>query len=159
MFQNISEEIIKKALTMYMAKGTRYLKQAQISKSDDTIDLNANFSIKECCYSAPNVSHFNAVEAIICLNQMFYVTLLGGHFVKDETLNDFAQYWPKVYILEFEKVRFRKLIDSTYFYGKLTLKPLHKMGDNMYYEGWFAFGNDKDCKSFIGRVKGCLPIL
>ena len=130
MFQSVSEEVIRKALAMYTAKDTRYLKDAQIDKSDDTINLVANFSIYDCCYSAPNSGHFNAVEAIICLNQMFYVTLLGG----------------------IDKKMFS-------FYGKLNLKPLHRVGDKMYYDGCFGFGNDKECKSFTGHVKGFIPIL
>ena len=96
---------------------------------------------------------------------MFYVTLLGGidkkmfSFYDDKVFDDFRQYWAKVYILEFEKIRFRKLIDSTSFYGKLNLKPLHRVGDKMYYDGCFGFGNNKECKSFTGHVKGVIPIL
>lgn len=165
MFQSVSEEVIRKALAMYTAKDTRYLKDAQIDKSDDTINLVANFSITDCCYSAPNSGHFNAVEAIICLNQMFYVALLGGidkkmfPFYDDKVLDDFRRYWAKVYILEFEKIRFGKLIDSTSFYGKMNLKPLHRVGDKMYCDSCFGFGNNEECKSFTGHVKGVIPIL
>lgn len=37
MFQNVSEEIIQKALGMYITKNTRYLIEAQIDNRDDTI--------------------------------------------------------------------------------------------------------------------------
>ena len=163
MFQSVSEEIIRKALAMYAAKGTRYLKDAQINKSDDSIDLIASFSIDNCCYAAPNSGHFNAIEAIICLNQMCYVALLGcrnklpGY--EDLGIDDFDQCWQKVYISEFENVKFKKLIDSTSFYGQLNLNPLHKVGDKMYCGVCFGFGNDKECKSFTGHVKGLIPVL
>ncbi len=167
MFQSVSEDIIKKALAMYTAKDTRYLRDAQINRSDDSINLIATFSIDNCCYAVPNSGHFNAIEAIICLNQMFYVALLGcrdrlpGY--DDLAIDDFDECWQKVYtkvyISEFETIKFRKLIDSSSFYGKLTIHPRHKLGDKMYGDCDFGFGNDKECKSFTGHIKGLIPIL
>ena len=163
MFQNVPEEIIKKSLKMYTAKGTRYLQNAQIEKNNDIISLTANFSINNCCYAAPDSGHFNAVEAIICFNQMFYITLLDGvnkkmlPFCTDMTLDDFDKYWQQVYIVEFEKIKFRKLINSASFYGKLNLKLLRNVGDKAYGDCYFGFGNDTECKSFTGHVKGLIP--
>ncbi|MEE6208215.1 MAG: FcoT family thioesterase, partial [Alphaproteobacteria bacterium] len=71
----VSEEIINKALKTYIAKNTRYIIDAQIDKTDNSINLTANFSIKESCYLSPASGHFNAVEALMCFNQMLYVAL------------------------------------------------------------------------------------
>jgi len=165
MFENVPEEIIVKALAMYSAKDTRYLKSAQIGKDTDTntISLIGNFSIEDCCYSAPNSGHFNAVEAIICFNQMFYVALLAGvdkkmfPFCADVAIDNFDKYWQKVYIVEFEKIKFRKLINSASFYGKMDLKLLRNIGDKVYGDCCFGFGNDEACTGFTGNVKGLIP--
>lgn len=165
MLQKVAEEIIKKALPMYMAKNTRYLKEAQIDKSDDIVNLTAKFSINNCCYAFPDSGHFNAVEAIICLNQMVYVALLDGIDKKMFSLytnvlpDDFSKQWQKVYILEFEKIKFKKLINSTSFCGKIRLKPIRKVRDKVYVDCSFGFGNNEDCDSFVGNVKGFIPLL
>ncbi len=164
MFQNVSEEIIQKALDMYITKNTRYLIDAQIDNNDDTITMVAKFSINDCCY-APNSGHFNAVEAILCLNQMVYVALMGGidkkmlPFYIGFTPNDFCQHWQKVYLSVFDQIKFRKFIDASSFLGRITLKPLHKIGDKVYVGCCFEFGNDKECTNFIGNVKGFIPLL
>lgn len=163
MFQPVPEEIVTKALSMYMAKNTRYLLKAQIDKKDDAINLIAKFSITDCCY-APDSGHFNAVEAIICLNQMVYVTLLGGidkkmlPFYDGITPDDFCQHWQKVYISMFENVKFKKLINSSSFFGKITLRPMRKMGDKVYAGCYFGFGNNEECADFIGNIKGVIPL-
>ncbi len=100
---------------------------------------------------------------------MFYVALLGGanekmfSFYDDMPTDDFNQCWEKLYIkvliLEFEKVKFKKLVDSSFFYGKLSIRPRHKIGDQMYGDCSFGFGNDEKCDSFTGVVKGLVPIL
>ncbi|MBE6455031.1 MAG: hypothetical protein E7014_01070 [Alphaproteobacteria bacterium] len=161
----ISEEIIKKALITYSAKNTRYLTTASISQSDNIIKLNATFSIKESCYLSPASGHFNAIEALMCFNQMVYVQLLGGinekmfDFYQNITPDYFNQNRRKVYILDFEKVKFKKQIDNNLFYGILELKPLHKIGDKIYVDCHFGFGNDTNCNCFTGRVKLFIPVL
>ncbi len=96
---------------------------------------------------------------------MVYVAMLSGidkkmfSYYGGMTPDDFGRRWQEVYILEFEKIKFKKLIDSSSFYGELKLNPLRKVGDKVYVECYFGFGNDKECKSFIGHVKGFIPIL
>lgn len=164
MFQKVPEEIIQKALFMYAMKNTRYLQEAQIDRTDDAINLIAKFSINDCCY-APDSGHFNAVEAIICINQMIYVALLGGidkkilPFYAGFTPDDFLPHYQKVYISVFEKIKFKKLIDGSSFFGKITMKLIRKVGDNVYGECRFGFGNDEECTDFIGDVKGTAPLL
>ena len=162
---DISEEIINKALVTYLAKNTRYLTAAQISQTDDIIKLCARFSIKESCYLSPGSGHFNAVEALMCFNQMMYVALLGGiekkmfPFYTHITPDEFNRNRRKVYLLEFEKIKFKKQIDNNSFAGFLEIKPLHKVADKIYVSCRFGFGNTEDCDSFFGTIKAFLPIL
>ena len=104
------------------------------------------------------------MEAIICLNQMVYVALLGGidkkmlPFYDGITPDDFCQHWQKVYISMFENIKFKKLINSSSFFGKITLRPMRKMGDKVYCDCYFGFGNNEECADFIGNVKGVVPL-
>ena len=162
---NVSAEIIRKALITYVAKNTQYLTKAQICKKDNTVILNADFSINESCYLSPGSGHFNAVEALMCFNQMIYVSLLAGienkmfYFYNNITPDDFNQHRREVYILEFEKMKFRKQIDNKHFQGVLELKPLHIIKDKIYVSCKLGFGNNCSCDSFIGNIKIFIPYI
>jgi len=163
---NISEDIIEQALCTYIAKGTRYLKEGQIERLDkDKIILNATFEIKESCYLFPYSGHFNAVEAIMCFNQMLYVALLGGierkffSFYSHISPQEFNKYRRKVYILEFEKVKFRKQIDNANFFGRFEMEKLKTVGDKIYMNCVFQFGNTEGGSDFSGVVKVFIPLL
>jgi len=161
----LSEEIINQALCTYVAKGTRYITSAQISSEEDSgINLSCTLSIKESCYLSPGSGHFNAVEAIMCFNQMLYVALLGGiekkifPFYKHITPEEFNKNRRKVLILEFEKIKFREQIDNHNFVGKINLKPLHVIKDKIYTDCHFSFGNNQK-QSFHGNIKVFIPVL
>jgi len=162
---SVSEDIINKALITYIAKNTRYMTKAQIDKKENTIVLKANFSIEESCYLYPYSGHFNAVEALMCFNQMLYVALLGGikkkmfSFYDHITPDEFNLHRQQVYILEIEKNKFKKQIDNNHFQGFLELKPLHKIKERIYVNCHFGFGNDDKCNSFIGNIKVFIPVL
>jgi len=162
---NVSEDIINRALVTYLAKNTRYVINAQISKINDTVNLTADFSIKESCYLSPASGHFNAVEALMCFNQMLYVALLGGinekmfSFYEHITPDDFNRHRRKVYLLEFEKIKFKKQINNEFFHGRITLKPLHKIGDKIYVNCLLGFGNDDKYDSFAGTIKLFIPVI
>lgn len=161
----VSEEIINKALKTYIAKNTRYIIDAQIDKTDNSINLTANFSIKESCYLSPASGHFNAVEALMCFNQMLYVALLGGiqekmfPFYEHITPDEFNQHRRKVYLLEFEKIKFKKQIRNESFHGRIEVRPLHKIGDKIYVCCLLGFGNDDKYDSFAGTIKLFIPVI
>ncbi|MBO6282222.1 MAG: hypothetical protein J6N49_06830 [Alphaproteobacteria bacterium] len=163
--KQVSEEIINKALVTYIAKNTRYITGAQIDKTDTTINLTADFAIKESCYLSPSSGHFNAVEALMCFNQMLYVALLGGiqekmyPFYEHITPDEFNEHRRKVYLLEFEKIKFKKQINNEFFHGRIELKVLHKIGDKIYVNCLLGFGNDDKCDSFIGTIKLFIPVI
>ena len=162
----VPEEIIQKALGTYIRAGTRYLKTAQIYNNGDAVRLTADFSIGQCCYAVPNSGHFNAIESLMCLNQMFYVAWLSGidkkyfSFCDGKVFDDYDNYYPKVYILAGE-FRFRELVDGSSFYGEIDLIPLRrtKENDKMYCRGSAGFGNDKNYESFTYKNLSCfVPI-
>lgn len=165
MKKNVSEEIINKALVTYIAKNTRYLTQAQVYDTGDGIRLDAQFSIKESCYLSPGSGHFNAVEALMCFNQMLYVAVMGGikehlfTFYTDITPDYFNQNRRKVYLLEFEKMKFKKQINNNSFFGFIEIKPLHKIKDKIYVNCRLGFGNTEKCDGFIGNIKAFIPAL
>ena len=165
MEKNVSEEIINKALITYLAKNTRYITQAQISNTGEVTKLLAQFSIKESCYLSPGSGHFNAVEAIMCFNQMLYVELLAGiekkmfPFYLHISPDEFNQNRRKVYLLEFEKIKFKKQINNNSFYGFVEIKPRHTVADKIYIDCRFGFGNTEECDSFFGKIKAFIPVL
>lgn len=165
MTATVSEDIINKALVTYIAKNTRYITHAKVSKKDNIITLKAQFTINESCYLSPGSGHFNAVEAIMCFNQMIYVALLGGieqkmfDFYQGITPDEFNLHRRKVYLLEFDKIKFKKQIDNHSFNGFLNIEPLHKVGDKIYIRCSFGYGNDEACNSFYGTVNAFIPVL
>ena len=162
---NVSEEIINKALVTYIAKNTRYITQAQVYNVGNAIRLDAQFSIKESCYLSPGSGHFNAVEALMCFNQMLYVAILGGinehlfPFYANITPDDFNQNRRKVFLLEFEKIKFKKQINNNSFFGFIEIKPLHKIKDKIYVDCRLGFGNTEECDGFVGNIKAFIPVL
>ena len=162
----VSEEIIKQALCTYINKGTRYITKADVEAvNPDKVALSADFIINESCYLFPFSGHFNAVEALMCVNQMLYVTLLGGieqgfySFYQSITPQEFNRHRRQVYILEIEKMKFKHQIDNHHFQGKLELEKGHTVGDKIYINCRFGFGNDDKCNSFLGTLKVFIPVL
>lgn len=96
---------------------------------------------------------------------MLYVSLLGGidkemyPFYNNITPDEFNCHRRKVYILEFEKMKFKKQINNSSFYGFIELTPLHKVADKIYVNCRLGFGNTKECDSFIGNIKVFIPVL
>ena len=163
---NISEEIINKALCTYINKGTRYIQTATIEKSeDDTVTLECTFNISESCYLSPASGHFNAVEAIMCFNQMLYVALLGGiqhqlySFYEHISPDIFNQNRRKVYILDIENIHFKKQVDNKSFYGKLILKKKKIIKNQIYIDCSFGYSNDFEYQNIKGTVKAFIPSL
>ena len=160
MLNKVSEETVNQALCTYVAKGTRYLKNSFIEcLGKDKVRLKAIFGISESCYLSPSSGHFNAVEALICFNQMLYVALLGGiekkyfSFYSHISPQDFNQHRRSVYILEFERVKFKKQVNNFYFYGSFVLEKLKTIGDKMYADCRCCSVNEEDTADFSRLLK------
>lgn len=67
----IAEELLARVLEPYSCKGCRYLIDAQYSATEDSVLAYGNFTIGESAYIR-STGHFNAVELILCFNQLAY---------------------------------------------------------------------------------------
>ncbi|ODS22733.1 hypothetical protein AB835_12595 [Candidatus Endobugula sertula] len=80
--QEISDNIIHKILLPYRKKNALYLKKAKMinleEKENGILSIVGDFEINDSCY-VDSTGHFNAVELIICFNQLAYV-LFGYAF-------------------------------------------------------------------------------
>jgi len=116
----------------------RYLQQATVSGTASTVQENqqldlkisAEFNIDSSCY-IQSTGHFNAVEYVICQNQLGYLlyakiaemALLENLHPKTD-LNWFKQkQLPSVVILDMQP-QFKQMINANKFYGELTWKAV-----------------------------------
>lgn len=73
----IAEELLARVLEPYSCKGCRYLIDAQYSATEDSVLAYGNFTIGESAYIR-STGHFNAVELILCFNQLAYSAFCSG---------------------------------------------------------------------------------
>ncbi len=76
----VNPEILSVILKPYKATQTDYLKQASVNaplltESDEPVSTTGTFTIPNSCY-IDSTGHFNAVEFLICYNQLSY-TIFG----------------------------------------------------------------------------------
>lgn len=67
----VDPKILTAVLSPYHNTQTDYLKQAEIIPSHNLLAASGDFSIPKSCY-IDSTGHFNAVEFIICYNQLAY---------------------------------------------------------------------------------------
>lgn len=133
----VDAELIRAILEPYK-ENCKYLKKVFVDPGsgpdgDDTasgvISARGEFAIPESCYIR-DTGHFNSVEFNICYNQFVYVLL--AYCVEHKLLDamkdmDLETYkrrqLPDILIVEFAS-RFKKPVNSIYFYGKLTIRKV-----------------------------------
>jgi len=113
----------------------RYLKSVNFHYPE----IRGEFGISSSCY-IKSTGHFNAVEAIICYNQLAYTFFAHGiderveELMKLETLSfeDFSRnrQLPDSYIVDIRHLKFRKPINSSKFYGDMKLNKASKVGSS-----------------------------
>lgn len=96
--QHIDFSLLRRILAPYSPTGTDYLKSLQLihtwqsdshCESDPLIRTSGDFRIPSSCY-IKDTGHFNAVEFLICYNQMAYSTfgqLFQGGYFNDPDFN------------------------------------------------------------------------
>ncbi|MBY0443227.1 MAG: FcoT family thioesterase [Mycobacteriaceae bacterium] len=67
----IAESLLSKVLEPYSYKGCRYLLDAQYQATENSVLAYGNFRIEESAYIR-STGHFNAVELVLCFNQLAY---------------------------------------------------------------------------------------
>ncbi len=122
--------LLAEALHCYFPNA-RYLSNARVRGLGDTIEGTGDFAIPESCY-IDSTGHLNAVEVVICYNQLLYTML--GTMVRDRLHPCFdswtmADYWrrrlPDVLIAENHQ-RFLSPIDPAQFQGRMVFANIHQ---------------------------------
>ncbi|MFI5780723.1 FcoT family thioesterase [Nocardia sp. NPDC051570] len=105
----------------------RYLRAASVRAEGRSVTGTGHFGIAEPCY-IDDTGHLNAVEAIICFNQLMYQTVAtvvrhGLHPAFEEwTPQDFRRrYLPDILIADVQ-TEFERPIDSSAFTGEFVLE-------------------------------------
>jgi hypothetical protein len=124
--------LMEKVLEVYFPE-CRYLKSCEFNYPK----IKGEFEIPSSCY-IKSTGHFNAVEAIICYNQLAYTFF--AHTIKNNieeivklnpgSFDEFSKerQLPDSYIVKIDDLRFKKPIDSSKFYANLHLIQVSKMG-------------------------------
>ena len=101
----------------------RYLKSADTVLAGESLAVSGEFAIPAPFY-IENTGHFNAVEFIICFNQMLYYAVAKA--VKEEMLAPFAgwqldDFWKRQltdFLIVGQKTRFRRPVSAQRFFGE-----------------------------------------
>lgn len=101
----------------------RYLKEADTVLAGDALAVRARFAIPEPCY-IEDTGHFNAVEFIICFNQMMYYAVAEA--VNEAMLPPFSgwhldDFWKRQladFLIAGLHSRFRRPVSARRFYGE-----------------------------------------
>ncbi len=85
----IKSSILYQVLKPYIRTQTDYLKHASVTegnrKGSELFSATGSYQIPYSCY-IDSTGHFNAVEFIICYNQLAYLSF--GHLISTGTLHD-----------------------------------------------------------------------
>lgn len=153
----------------YRPTGTDYLKSARVTQSclwddgqdaDTILTLEGRYSIPSSCY-IQSTGHFNAVEFLICYNQLAYTAF--GYVVKSRMLdsddlvntsdasrerfsklsyNDYIeQQLSSMFILK-AATRFKKVISADDFTGELKLTKFFYRGGACFATSVCSFRDD-----------------
>lgn len=151
--RGIAAAFLARILSPYKPTGTDYLRSATFTKQVDwkampernaepIVATQGRFCIPSSCY-IQSTGHFNAVEFLICYNQLAYTTF--GHLIAERQLASlprgrvsdschaaleklsietfFAQQLSSMFILKTE-TRFKRVIDPADFRGELSVKSV-----------------------------------
>lgn len=121
----VDEALLAKVLEPYSEKGCRYLVSASYKATSDSLVGFGDFSITDSAYIR-STGHFNAVELVLCFNQLAYgafapavskkeVAILSGWSMADF----FANQLPGM-LIKSTSSRFGRPIDAHRFAARLT---------------------------------------
>lgn len=164
---HIDHALLQRILAPYSPTGTDYLKSTELlhswrsashNEDDPFITSTGAFSIPNSCYIQAT-GHFNAVEFIICYNQLAYATfgqLFDGEFFKDAGFGDicpgstgeaianisidtfFRDQLASMLILK-TTTKFRGMIDAKNFYGTFSINKFKARGNTLFCETTCVF--------------------
>jgi hypothetical protein len=118
--------LLDQTMQPYRGKEAVYLLSSAVEASDGVVVARGDFGIDEPCY-IDDTGHFNAVESIICYNQLLYFLL--AYSIRDRLVPQLAHwtmedYWtrqlPDV-LIHRQSIRYRRPIASHGFSAVLRL--------------------------------------
>lgn len=140
----ISPIIVDSMLAAY-SPNSSYIEEARYI-SHDHFAANALFRIPETCYG-DKTGHFNAVEFILCYNQLIYVMFseaVEQGDVPEMGMTSFEEF-KKIqlkgsFLTKIKDVSFRRQINPEGFVGRIDINKVKSMrGTNFYFtNGSFA---------------------
>lgn len=147
----VSQDIIQRLLDPYFPS-CRYLKGAVLD-SDDRLGIRGEFSIPSSCY-VEGTGHFNAVEFVMCFNQLTYV-LFGAAVdrglapeLKVKTLDEFVDVQLTNSYITRSKMSFRKVIDPKEFNGSIYVNKKRVIRNNNFYSVDVNFSDSNGGKAW-----------
>lgn len=120
----IAEHLLSKVLEPYSYKNCRYLVDAQSKATDDSVLAYGNFRINESAYIR-STGHFNAVELVLCFNQLAYSAFAPAVMNKEIpalrgwSLEDYYQHQLGSMLIKRTSSQFRKPINPQKFSARL----------------------------------------
>ncbi|KLO32565.1 FcoT family thioesterase [Mycobacterium haemophilum] len=125
----MAEDLLGRVLEPYSYKGCRYLIDAQYRATADSVLAYGNFGIGESAYIR-GTGHFNAVEMVLCFNQLGYSAYAQGVVNNDIaalrgwSIADYCRNQLSSILIKSTSSRFKKLINPQKFSACLHVHDL-----------------------------------
>ncbi|WP_078324722.1 FcoT family thioesterase [Mycobacteroides salmoniphilum] len=120
----LEEDILCRVLEPYSYKGCRYLLDGEYGFSQDSVFATGNFRIDDSAYIR-STGHFNAVELVLCFNQLAYSAFAQGTVQNDVwafrgwSLDDYCQNQLAGMLIKSTSSRYKRLINSQNFQARM----------------------------------------
>jgi len=132
----ISEGLMSRILSPYFSS-CRYLKSAEF-ESGDRMGIRGELEIPSSCY-VESSGHFNAVEMVICFNQLSYV-MFGEAMERGllprpniRTIEDYEEIQLGNVLITKSEMQFKKIINPSSFSGSVYVNKSRKIRDSLFY--------------------------
>ncbi|OBK22082.1 hypothetical protein A5634_07860 [Mycobacterium asiaticum] len=148
----IEEHLLVKVLEPYAYKGCRYLIDANYKATPDSVLAYGNFSINEPAYIR-STGHFNAVELIMCFNQLAY-SAFAPAILNEEipvlrgwSISDYFDLQLPSMLIKNTASRFKRMIHAQKFSARLLCQDFEVIERSLRYlsikcdiEFWDEYG-------------------
>lgn len=121
---SIPENLLHRVLEPYSYKGCRYLIDAQSTATANSVLAYGNFRINESAYIR-STGHFNAVELVLCFNQLAYSAFAPAVINNDIpalhgwSIDDYYTHQLTSMLIKRASSQFRKPINPQKFSARL----------------------------------------
>jgi len=140
------EDTLREVIEPYISD-CRYLKEAELDCNGEFPKAIGKFEIPRSFYCI-KTGHFNAVEAMICYNQLAYTMfgecsqkgMIGSH--EPMSLEKFKSLQIVSYIVKIKELIFKKPINPQHFHGKIELLRASNISNNLFLCTKFEFADD-----------------